>query len=85
MDLEQQKIEDFSGPYFQGRTVGLKDKITKELNNALGSFMAPDLVKQSLKDRFADKGKKFSFSRKEDRVQLGYGMVDLLYNERFEY
>ncbi len=80
--FEQRKVEAYTTSYFAGKSPDIKSRIVSKINFLIGSKLGADIINQAFQDRFTDKGKKFSFDRENDRVQLGDGIIDLLYNER---
>jgi tRNA A37 N6-isopentenylltransferase MiaA len=85
VDFEQQKLEDFTIIYFAGEPPSLKQRIIRDLNSTMSSGLGSEIVRQAFTDRFTNQGTQFSFDRMNDRVQLGYGIIDLRYDERVEF
>jgi len=79
VDFEQTKVQEFIDKY---RGDGSLEDITKKINKAFDAFLAPDLVKEVIKESFEDRGIEFDFKKYQHRVILGKQMVDKLYKQR---
>ena len=79
VDFEQNKVENYTSTYFNGKDSSAKNTAIAEINSATASALAPQAVQTALRDRFINQGKKYSFDRLSDRIQLGEGVIDWVY------
>jgi hypothetical protein len=77
VDFEQKKVDTYTGSYFSDSSA--KKAAVANINALTESSFAPDAVRTALLSRFTSKGKTYSFDSLNDREQLGYGIVDWVY------
>lgn len=78
--FEQTLVQYFIDIYRQQNPGVNTDKIFRSMNRAMRFPLAPGPVRKVLKKNFSRK-KRFHFQSFDDRVTLGMGLVDLLYEK----
>lgn len=75
---EQNHVQGFTKNYFSAGSK-TEEKAFTQIDKATYSDVAPKAIKAALKSQFTDKGKAYHFEDLDDRITLGDGVIDWVY------